>query len=390
MPAIFSFFNLITIFYGLLGLRLANTLWQEREQIRQEPLTPQKKNWGDEAAFYLAVPVGVVFHELGHAIAVWFFGGRVVEFGYRLFWGFVRSAGNFTPAENWTIAVAGTVGSLLYGFAIWLLLHRSSNSSVRYFGLRAARFQIFFSLIYYPIFTLIGFVGDWETIYNFGATPLLSSMTAGFHITLLLLYWYLERRGFFEMPSFADGATQARYEALRDAALHDPAKAGHLNLIQMNLQGGAIRTARIQLQALLKDNPQSAEAHLQMGMLLSQKRNRVTRKAVRHLERALELGLSGKSLVGVAAIMLGQYYLSVEKYEEGLRVIDRALAALSDDPGNLSGYAQAYALRGTLNQRLGRNLAAEQDLQRAIDLSSQNGEGESVGRYQQQLEQIRR
>jgi tetratricopeptide (TPR) repeat protein len=158
----------------------------------------------------------------------------------------------------------------------------------------------------------------------------------------------------------------------------------------MNLQGGAIRTARIQLQALLKDNPQSAEAHLQMGMLLSQKRNRVTRKAVRHLERALELGLSGKSLVGVAAIMLGQYYLSVEKYEEGLRVIDRALAALSDDPGNLSGYAQAYALRGTLNQRLGRNLAAEQDLQRAIDLSSQNGEGESVGRYQQQLEQIRR
>jgi predicted RNA polymerase sigma factor len=88
--------------------------------------------------------------------------------------------------------------------------------------------------------------------------------------------------------------------------------------------------------------------------------------------------------------MLGQYYLSVEKDEEGLRVIDRALAALSDDPGNLSGYAQAYALRGTLNQRLGRNLAAEQDLQRAIDLSSQNGEGESVGRYQQQLEQIRR
>ena len=101
-------------------------------------------------------------------------GGQVAEFHYRAFWGYVVPIGSFTAAQSWFIAIAGTLASLAFGLFVWWVFRRASSSTLRYFGLRAFRFQVYFSLIYYPLFTLLGFDGDWRTIYDFSATPLLS------------------------------------------------------------------------------------------------------------------------------------------------------------------------------------------------------------------------
>src|SRR5690606_35106961 len=98
------------------------------------------------------------------------------------------------------------------------LLRRNSSRTVQFFGLRAFRFQIYFSLIYYPIFTLFLPIGDWRTIYNFSATPVLSGITAAIHALLLFLFWRADRAGAFEMIAFDSMAEQARYETATAAA----------------------------------------------------------------------------------------------------------------------------------------------------------------------------
>ncbi len=157
-------FNLLSLYYVYRSVRLAVELWQQRQRLRVEPLSRWQVHAGEQAAFFLAVPVAVAVHELGHAVAIWAYGGEVVQFAYRFFWGYVLPRGSFTLEERWIIAVAGTAGSLLAGLAIWGAGHLSRSSALRYFGRRALRLQIFFSLIYYPVFSAIGLFGDWVTI----------------------------------------------------------------------------------------------------------------------------------------------------------------------------------------------------------------------------------
>ncbi|MFQ5422163.1 MAG: M50 family metallopeptidase, partial [Anaerolineae bacterium] len=143
-------FNIFSLFYAFLSLRLVVTLWRERADIGQPPLTHRKKGLAEQAAFFIAVPIGVFFHEFGHAFFVLLFNGRIIQFAYRGFWGFVEHVGNYSAPERWLISLAGTIGSLLFGLVVWLLFRRNRVPALRYFGLRAFRFQTYFSLIYYP------------------------------------------------------------------------------------------------------------------------------------------------------------------------------------------------------------------------------------------------
>ncbi|MGH2536093.1 MAG: hypothetical protein ACRDHL_01725, partial [Candidatus Promineifilaceae bacterium] len=211
-------FSLLSLLYAVRGLQVALAVGRYWAALGGRRLSAQGRHLAGQASFYLAVPVSVLLHELAHALAVWAFGGRVLTFGYRVFWGFVEHVGEYSPAERWFIALAGTLGSLAFGGLIWLLLRRHPAAAFRYFGLRAFHYQIYFSLVYYPLFTLLGFYGDWRTIYDFGATPLLSGATAVAHVAGLLLFWRANRRDWFETPQFDSVEAEARHVQAAAAA----------------------------------------------------------------------------------------------------------------------------------------------------------------------------
>src|SRR5690606_15334335 len=153
-------FNLLALLYIGRAVQLAIQVIRNWNAVRQEPLTREKQRLAEQAAFFLGVPPAVFVHELAHALAVVLFGGQVAEFGYRVFWGYVVPVGSFTAIENWIIAVAGTLGSLAFGALVWLGLRRNESRTLQYFGVRAYRFQIYFSLVYYPLFSLFLPIGD--------------------------------------------------------------------------------------------------------------------------------------------------------------------------------------------------------------------------------------
>ncbi len=379
-------FNLLSLFYVYRSLRLTYDVWRDRQRLSAEPLTREQMRVVEEAAFFLAIPPGVAVHEFGHALAVWLFGGEVVEFGYRVFWGYVLPRGTFTLAQSWGIAIAGTIGTLLYGLALWGLLRRRHTSSLRFFGLRALRLHIFYALIYYPIFSAMGLFGDWVTIYNFQATPLLSGGTAVVHAGILLLYWQLSRRGFFEMPA---PDTLAAQESLRhlqtEARTNSQDPAIQLRLAQTLMQMGALQQAGRVLDDLLRQHPRFAPGWLEQAVLQAQAKRTIPRRAADSAAKALQLGLPDAAGVRRAHHLLGARYLDMGKLPEAVRHLDQAIAAATNSYGlePAPHFHRLYQMRAVAQRQLGQHEAAYQDIETAIRQAEMLGETQTVENYQQ-------
>ncbi|MFZ0544548.1 MAG: M50 family metallopeptidase [Candidatus Promineifilaceae bacterium] len=381
-------FNIISIFYAFRGLQIAATIVRNWGSLKKPGFTPQSKSLASQASFFVAVPVGVFFHELSHALAVWLFGGQVLEFNYRVFWGSVLPGGNFTAAQDWFIALAGTLGSLVFGLVCWLALKNNNSPTFRYFGLRAFRFQIFFSLIYYPVFTLLGFYGDWRTIYDFTATPLLSGETAILHAGMLLWFWRTDRSGFFEMGAFGSPETKSKVTALEArvaANPYDPAL--QLQLIDVYRQGGMANKAKQLTQKFIKENPRSGEGYLQMALLEEAGKREVPAKAKAYAAQALSLGLGNPEVTASAYQVLGRYNLTVNKPQEAIEQLSQALGALkaTTNQGLLISvlYYRAQAYR-----RKEQYDAAYQDIQRAIQLTENGNQEAALTFLNRELETI--
>lgn len=238
---IFLLLSLLNVYYGL---RIAGTLRERWLEFQREPLQPWQKGLIDRAAFFLGVPLGVIIHEFGHALTVWMFGGQVVDAGYFFYAGYVAHIGNYSPTQRWLISLAGTIGSLLYGLVMWLIFRRIKRSSYQYFALRILRVHLTYSLIFYPLFTLFTFVGDWRVIYNFSSTPLLSTVTLVIHLGSLVLLWWADRRGMFEMPAFESVADQESYQQLQHKAEANPQDLElQLQLAEVERRGGMTHQA---------------------------------------------------------------------------------------------------------------------------------------------------
>ena len=398
MSALFAIFNLFALLYLVRGLQILVTIGREWVSLRQEPLTPAKKQLADQAAFFIAVPPGVILHELFHALATWLVGGRIVDFGYGFFWGYVAPAGDFTPGQHWFIAIAGTVGSLLYGGVIWLAFRRSQASSFRYFGLRAFRFQIYFALLYYPLLTIFiagTGVSDWLTIYNFRLTPILSGVTAVIHATFLYLFWRTDQEGRFEMPALATAAAQEKFAELeREAAAQPQNSQLQFRLIESLWGGGARNKARHQARQFLQKNPGSAAGWLLLAQIESEKQ--ISQKVKGYVEKALQLGLSDPQQKASANLLLGRYALERNRVAEAVDHFSQAIATAApgrNSPGrpahDLLFYAQLYHWRSQARRRQSQYTLAEEDIRQAIQLAQAAGSREAAAYYQNEQEVIR-
>lgn len=389
-------FTLISLFYAFKGARLVWEAWQRRDTFNQGPLTPAKKAWAEQAAFYVAIPPGVFIHELGHALAVWLFGGAVAEFGFGFYWGYVMPVGTFSPAQDWFISLAGTLGTLLYATVVWLWLRRSKVDLWRYFGLRTLRFHLYYALIYYPLFTLFTFIGDWRTIYNFSATPILSGATLLVHALSLGLFWWTDRQGWYERPAFQSAGEQEAVSRLRAQADLDPEDEQlQLQTIRALFRANADREGRERLNSFLEMHPHSAEGHLLRAFVRATGKRHLPAGARRDAQEALELGLDPLN-AAQAHLLLAQYYLGVEQMKEALDHLDRALADATRTRAEGQGsrqqqvLAQIHYWRAVTYRRQRQYQAASDEIEEAIRQVKTVGQEQIPRQFENERENIRR
>lgn len=376
--SMFSLFDIISLLYVIRSAQLSVTLARGWREIIAEPLTAYDKHQAEQSAFFIAVPLSVFFHELAHALAVWVFGGEVLGFTYRFFWGAVSHRGDYTPAEYWFIALAGTLGSLLFGLAVWWLLRHNRSSALRYFGLRAFRFQIYFSLLFYPLFSAVLPIGDWRVIYDFTATPLLSGVTLAVHLGFLLFYWRFDRQGWFEAPAHETAEAQAEFERLvAETAVQPDNPALQLQLIDILRRGGAENRALRELRGFLQRNPHSALAHLEMAALEAGKRQTISKKAATYADKALQLGLDDPHSKAAAHRMVASYRLEMGDVATAVEYQTQAIAAVQHaPPSEQAQYDRLilYRQRGLAHRRQRQYDLAEHDLRQALALAGELGD----------------
>ncbi len=281
-----SLFDLLSLFYVFLGARAVWTLVKNWRAFTDDALTPFDRQLASQIAFFVFIPIGVFFHELGHAVATYQVGGTVNWFGggfhYALFYGYVIPEGRFTALQDWWIALSGNLVSVIYGFLPLIFLRFTHKAWIKYTILTFARIQLGWSLVGYPLLTFAGFEGDWTTIYF--TSPLLGIPLFVSQAALVVALWVTDRSVWLRRWEVGLYAGAARQLPALDAAIAARPGAVDPLITRGNFFAaqGKPDLAVDDYRAALKIDPQSSRAWYNIGQIrLAQKRYTDAEKSFR-------------------------------------------------------------------------------------------------------------
>lgn len=187
-------FALISVVYLVLGLRVVYQVVRNFRSLFDKNFTRQDRVLVDQAAFFILVPISVALHELGHATAIWLFGGQVLDWGFYGFAGYVAfDPTEFSNAQQVIIAAAGTfVNLLLAALAIGLVFLKRPpmRAAINELLIQFTWVSLLNALVLYPVLDFVsGLNGDWMQMYDL-REPALSGAILVVHVAVLaLLFW---------------------------------------------------------------------------------------------------------------------------------------------------------------------------------------------------------
>jgi hypothetical protein len=168
----FGAFALLSLFYAVIGVRVIRDLWINRKEAFDLRFTDRDRALVDQSAFFLLVPVSVLLHEFGHAVAIWSFGGKVIDFNYYVFAGSVSYREPFSNTQQIVVAAAGTIVNIILcalALAVVFLKRRPYRAAINELLFQFAVISGINALIFYPLLDLVsGMEGDWTQMYDGG------------------------------------------------------------------------------------------------------------------------------------------------------------------------------------------------------------------------------
>ncbi len=355
----FLFGPLVFLLGAGIAAYVAYDLYKHWDTFWDDDITPDDRSRATPVAMFLLVPLGVLLHEVGHALAVWQLGGRVVEFNWSFLSGYVVPEGNFSTAGTWWIYFSGNLVSILLGFAALLLLLFPVRPMVKYLAVTFAEIQLFFSLLGYPLLSLLGVEGDWVGIYGIPPMPI-KIVIAAAHIALLLgLIWAIRNPRLRRWRLLLSHEAQRRVSSLEARIAAYPSDIQpRLDLAQYYLEQGEPALARETVDEAIAAMPGDPDALFAAGALAEQSKK--PQQAVAYYQQALE-GMGPGQRSANIALRLGRLYTTQDRPADAVTAFTRAV-----DGGPPS--AEARYWRGRAYLRLHDDVAAQNDFRAAAAL----------------------
>lgn len=186
-------FSLISLIFAVLGIRVIAGLVNNWEKVWDHRFTMKDRDLVDRSAFFVLIPVSVALHELGHAVAIWIFGGTVTGWGFYGFAGYVSYIpAGFTPTQMTLVSFAGTL--------VNLLLCVGALALVFFWGFRAAINELLIqfaiisganAFILYPLLDLASDLnGDWRQMYD-SEVPWLTALIIVVQLAVIAFGFYM-------------------------------------------------------------------------------------------------------------------------------------------------------------------------------------------------------
>ena len=361
----FTLFDLLALFYVFVGLRAIWTLIKNWRAFTDDALTAFDRNLASQLAFFLFVPIGVLLHELGHAVATYQVGGTVDWLGggfhYALFWGYVVPEGRFTLLENWWIALSGNLVSVLFGFLPLLFLPFAKKAWVKYTILTFARIQLGWSLIGYPLLTLTGIDSDWSTIYS-TRTLLVSAPVFVAHVALVVTLFLVDRSRWLKRWETRLYAGGEQLRALDNAITARPGVVDPI-VARGNFfaSQGQVELAIEDYNAALKLDPQNPRVLFNIGQIRLIQKNYA--EAEKNFRAALARADSDPQIAGRVHYGLALALYHRGKAKEAVAEFNQAIARVSD-------IAEFYYWRGLALRQTRDDVAARNDFTRAAEMAA--------------------
>ncbi len=178
----------MAIIYAILSIDTILRLLRNWSSFWDDKVTAKDRFLLERVAVFILIPLGVFFHEVGHALATLQVGGEVREFQWRVVWGYVIAVGNFLPIESWWIALSGNLVSIALGYLAILAIPLVQKAVLKHLLYTFAQAELVYSLVAYPLFSFTAFRGDWLKIYDFSVKPY-TQITLVIHIFLIFTLW---------------------------------------------------------------------------------------------------------------------------------------------------------------------------------------------------------
>ena len=170
----------------LLTIKELKANWR---QIFDNDLTVSDRNSLQKINLFFIMPLVVLMHEIGHAIATIWVGGEVEELHFGIWFGYVIPSGNFTPLDSLIITLAGNVVQILIGIAFLLAALFVSSPPVVALLVYAGLYAVGGTIIIYALMSWAGWYGDWMMIYQSPLKDLVFSIgVVHFLLASALLY----------------------------------------------------------------------------------------------------------------------------------------------------------------------------------------------------------
>jgi hypothetical protein len=222
----FGSFVLISLFYAVIGIRVVRDIWINRKEAFDLRFTDRDRALVDQASFFLLVPISVLLHEFGHAVAIWSFGGHVISFDYYVFAGAVSYREPFTNTQQIVVAAAGTIVNIILcglALAVVFLKRKPYRAAINELLFQFAVISGANALIFYPLLDLVaGMEGDWSQMYD-GGVPRLSLLIGIIHGGILVLSYVAWKNPGFrallaQRTGLPQGADRGIFGGLRSSA----------------------------------------------------------------------------------------------------------------------------------------------------------------------------
>jgi tetratricopeptide (TPR) repeat protein len=212
----------------------------------------------------------------------------------------------------------------------------------------------------------------------------------------LLLFWRVDRQGWFEAPGFATLAEQEQFRQLKErAALSPDDPQLQIQAIDFLRRGGAQQKANYLLKKYLTGHPNSAVAYLELAILNSAGKQQVPKKTAADAQKALQLGLNTPQQKALANELIGRYQLNSGTIEEAINSFSQAIAfsskrssdqiAAQEDTRLL---IQLYILRSQAYRRQSQFDNAYQDVKQAGKYALLSGNKMALNQIQGEIETL--
>lgn len=353
-------FDLISFVYVLNSLRVLWRLFKNWRAFWDAEVTPADLALANQVAFFVFIPLGVFLHEAGHALATWQVGGRVVDFQWRVFWGYIIPEGNFTPLQDWWIALSGNLASILLGLLPISLIPRARTRIQGELLYSFAKQQLFYALAWYPVLSIMGFGGDWVTIYDLSIAPY-AQITLLLHLALLYGLWRLDKGPWATRWRIGrhPGALPTLQRLEAEAQANPGDARPQINLAYFYHRVGEPGPSQRHEKRAAQLAPD--DAHLKVIQALIAHDRKRYRKAQQAARAALTGSLTPEDQVRMHGV-LAFSMMQEGRQADALSHFDIALSLSSDD-------ANLYYWRATLKRAMGRRDEARLDFEQALRLA---------------------